>query len=65
MALSSGALKDLIIGKLATQGFITAEPHSKVDELVEAIATAVVTHITAEAEVNVAGGSSSGIYKVA
>ncbi|MCP4120459.1 MAG: hypothetical protein GY751_01755 [Bacteroidetes bacterium] len=38
--------------------------HSKIGDLVDAIATAVVTHIMAKAEVSVTGGSSTGIYKV-
>lgn len=65
MALNNRALTAMIVTQLEKQGFETTGEDSKAEELAEAIATAVVSHITASAEVTVAGGSSAGKYKVA
>ncbi len=59
MALSSEILKTLIVDKLKTQGFIATGTHSKVDEFAEAIATAVVSHITTAALVDLSKGTIS------
>lgn len=64
MALSDSALKDLIISECESQGFVTSGSHANLDKLAEAIAKAVVAHITAAAEVPIDSGSSAGTYKV-
>ena len=64
MALSDSVLKDLIISECESQGFVTSGTHANLDKLAEAIAKAVVTHITSAAEVPVNSGSSVGTYKV-
>ena len=64
MALNSSALKTLIISECNSRGFDVGNKHSRMDVLAEAIAVAVVKHITANAVVPVSGGSSSGNYKV-
>ena len=64
MALNDSALKSLIVANLGAAGFDVQNQHAKTAELAEAIAKAVVTHITANAQVTVTGGSSSGTYTV-
>lgn len=64
MALSDSVLKDLIVVECAAQGFVTQGQHARIEQLAEAIAKAVVTHITAAAEVPVTSGSSAGSYQV-
>ncbi|MCP3922640.1 MAG: hypothetical protein GY714_08655 [Desulfobacterales bacterium] len=59
MPLSSEALKKLIVDELVIKKFITTGTHSKVDEFVEVIATAVVSHITTAALVDVSDGTIS------
>ncbi len=64
MALNPATLKGLIITELQAKGFATEGEHSKNADLAEAIAKAVVTHITTMAVVPVSGGSSAGNYQV-
>lgn len=64
MALNSSALKGLIVSKLNAAGITTSGEHAKAQLMAEAIAEAVVEHVTANAQVIVAGGSSAGTYKV-
>ena len=64
MALSNSALKSEIISELQAQGFITSGEHARAEQMAEAIANAVVSHIKSSAEVAVTGGSSAGSYKV-
>ncbi len=64
MALNASALGHLIDAKLQAAGFKTVGQHAHVVTMSKAIAEAVVEHITAEAEVSVTSGSSSGTYKV-
>lgn len=63
MALSSGSLQGLIDSKLESAG-LDFNDKSSLKILTQAIAEAVVEHITASAQVAVTGGSSSGTYKV-
>lgn len=64
MALNAGVLKGLIVSELVNQGFVSTGGHARIEKMADAIATAVVAHITAAADVVVAGGSSAGTYKV-
>lgn len=65
MALSAPTLKDLIVSELENRGFDTGGEHSQAAKYAEALAVAIVTHITTDAKVAVTGGSSSGSYQVA
>ena len=62
MALSDSALKAEIISQMQAQGFDPTNPATggEAEKYIEAIATAVVNHITSAAEVPVAGGGSYG-----
>lgn len=64
MALNASALEALIISHLQTAGFNTNGQHSAVQILANAVARAVVEHISVAAEVPVTSGSSAGTYKV-
>ncbi|MBK1690982.1 hypothetical protein [Ectothiorhodospira mobilis] len=64
MALSASTLEGLILQELEANGIVTTGQYARTQELAEAIATAVVEHIQAAAEVPVTGGSSAGTYPV-
>lgn len=64
MALSTNVLKGLIVSELVNQGFVETGQHARIEKMAAAIAAAVVTHVTASADVVVTGGSSAGTYKV-
>lgn len=64
MALSHSSLKQRIIAAMESQGAKASGEHSWVSRFAEAIASAVVAEIQANAEVAVTGGSSAGTYKV-
>jgi len=62
MPLSATSLEALIDTKLQAAGFDLVA--GEAGEMAKAIAEAVVEHITANAQVVVAGGSSAGTYSV-
>ena len=64
MALNGAILKALIITEMQGQGMVTAGTYAWADNLAEAIANAVVTHITTSAVTTTAviGGSSAGSH---
>jgi len=64
MALNSDVLKALIITEMGEVGLVPANEYARTDALAQAIANAVVAHITSSAVVTVASGSSSGGYSV-
>lgn len=64
MSLSNEDLTALVLEELSGRGFNYISGHSWMRQFVEAIATAVVAHITASADVVVTTGSSAGTYKV-
>lgn len=64
MALSKSALKGRIVSEMEAIGATSSGPHSWVERMAEAIASAVVEEIQKNAEVPVTGGSSAGTYKV-
>lgn len=64
MALSQSSLKSKIETQLQNAGFVLTGEHSRASAMAQAIATAVVDEITSNAQVIVAGGSSSGTYQV-
>lgn len=64
MALDANALSDLIMTELESAGFAGGGQYSRAQEMADAIAEAVVSHIQASAEVPVTSGSSAGTYKV-
>jgi hypothetical protein len=64
MALSDSVLKELIVTEMESKGFVTSGEHARSEQLAEAIAKAVVSHITSSADVAVTAGSSAGSYKV-
>ncbi|WP_417536831.1 hypothetical protein [Methylophaga sp.] len=64
MALSAGTLKLLIVSECEAQGFVSTGEYARISQLAEAIANAVVKHITEAASVPVTSGSSAGAYKV-
>ncbi|SKA52632.1 hypothetical protein CZ814_03315 [Photobacterium toruni] len=55
MALNQDTLKTMIVSNLEGHGFV-ANQHGRMDELADAIAKAIVEHITTSAEVIVIGG---------
>lgn len=64
MALSKGDLQSRIVSEMTARGATASGEHSWVNQLAEAIASAVVDEIQANAEVTVTGGSSAGTYGV-
>lgn len=64
MALSAASLQARIVNALVAAGANPEGEHSWVNRLAEAIASAVVAEIQANAEVTVSGGSSAGTYPV-
>lgn len=64
MAMDKDSLKGRIISEMQAAGATPSGPHSWVERFAEAVASAVVDEIQANAEVPVLGGSSAGIYKV-
>ncbi|EKY4213284.1 MULTISPECIES: hypothetical protein [Vibrio] len=64
MSLSKLSLKNRILAELQLQGFVTSGVHSKSDELVTAIANAVVDEIKGNAKVTIKSGSSSGSWPI-
>lgn len=62
MALSASALKALIKSKVDAVDVDNGEKAN--DEVLQAIADAIVEHITSDAAVIVTSGSSAGSYKV-
>ncbi len=60
MALSKAGLKVLIIAEMEGQGITTAGPFAYAGKLAEAIANAVVDHMTASAEVETTSGAPDG-----
>lgn len=64
MALDQTVLKNMIIAEMQGLGFVTSGTYAWADRLAEAIANAVVDHITSDAEVIIPGGSSAGTYPV-
>ena len=63
MPLSNPILKQLIITEMEALGLGSDNP-SQHEKLAEAIAKAVVQHITSAAQVNIPSGSSAGVYGV-
>ncbi len=64
MPLSKDQLKGRIVSEMQAIGASTAGPHSWVERMADAIATAVVDEIQQNAQVPVTAGSSAGTYKV-
>lgn len=64
MALDSSTLSSLILSELESAGFTGSGQYSRAQELADAIAAAVVSHIQASADVTVTSGSSAGTYPV-
>jgi len=64
MALLKTSLKGKIDQELTNAGFVITGEHSSVSKMATAIANAVVDEITANGLVVIAGGSSSGSYKI-
>jgi 6,7-dimethyl-8-ribityllumazine synthase len=64
MAMDAATLENIIISKVEAAGFITNGEHSFFNVLAQAVAEAVVEHISSTAEVPVTSGSSAGSYKV-
>lgn len=62
MALSASALKALIKSKVDAVDVDNGEKAN--DEVLQAIADAIVEHITSDATVIVTSGSSAGSYRV-
>jgi aspartate/methionine/tyrosine aminotransferase len=63
VALDSKALFDAMSEAIEEKGFESSK-YSKMAELLEVIAEAVVLHIVEQAEVTVTSGSSMGAYRV-
>ncbi len=64
MPLSKDQLKGRIVSEMQAIGATASGPHSWVERMADAIATAVVDEIQQNAQVPVPGGSSAGTYKV-
>lgn len=64
MAMSASGLADEMVSELKSQGFDVENPHAKTKEMCDALAKAVVSHLKANAQAVVAGGSSSGNHPI-
>lgn len=64
MALSKEATKAELLKELKAEGFILEGQYSQNSPLMKAIAAAMVTVITRDAQVIIDTGSSAGDYKV-
>ncbi|MFA0155417.1 hypothetical protein [Vibrio sp. 10N.261.46.A3] len=64
MSLNSQSLTTKIVAELESKGFVTQGEHAQIANLAEAIALAVVSEITQNAQVSVTKGSSAGSYQV-
>ena len=64
MALSKEATKAELLKELKAKGFVIDGEFSQNSPLMEAIAAAIVTVITRDAQVVVDAGSSAGSYQV-
>lgn len=60
MALNRATLKGLIVTEMQSQGFTTSGAYAFGDKLAEAIANAIVTHITTDALVTTTSGAPNG-----
>ncbi len=60
MALDKATLKGMIVTNLNNLGIVTAGEHAKAEIMAEAIADAVVDHITGAAEVQTTSGAPDG-----
>ena len=60
MALNKTTLKDMIISNLEALGIVTTGTHAKSHIMAQAVADAVVDHITAAAEVQTTSGAPDG-----
>lgn len=60
MAMNASTLASAIVSQLQSQGFATTNPHAWLEDFAQAVATAVVNHLTANAKANVTAGSSAG-----
>jgi len=64
MAISKSSLKNKIESELESAGFVLTGEHAQASAMAQAIANAIIDEITSNAQVVVAGGSSSGTYQV-
>lgn len=66
MALDETRLANLIMDEMETRGLAPRNPKAdgKAIALYTAIAAAIVTEITGNAEVKITSGSSTGVYNV-
>ena len=64
MALNKAALKTKIEAEMVKGGIVISGEYAQASVLAQAIANAVIDEITANALVDVPGGSSKGQYKV-
>ncbi|HCG8627366.1 TPA: hypothetical protein NJ539_002684 [Vibrio parahaemolyticus] len=64
MAIEVDATKQELIKELEARGFVTEGEFSQNSPFMEAIAAAMVTVMTRDAEVIINAGSSAGTYKV-
>lgn len=64
MATTKEATKKELIKELKARGFVTDNQFSQNDPLMDAIAAAMTTVLTRDAEVIVTSGSSKGVYKI-
>lgn len=62
MALNASALKALMKAKVDSVNFENGEIDN--DAVLQALAEAIVDHITSSGQVAVTGGSSSGVYPI-
>ncbi len=62
MALNATTLKNLIKSSVDSIDVDNGEITN--DQVIEALANAIVTHITSSGQVIIAGGSSSGVYSI-
>ncbi|MFH2064993.1 MAG: hypothetical protein ABIK15_07340 [Pseudomonadota bacterium] len=64
MALSASTLKGLILQNMTANGFTITGEHSWAGPLADAIANAVVTHITSAAVVKDEGAECNGDWSI-
>lgn len=64
MPLNKPALKVLIESELLAKGFDPTNEHARLSDLAEAIANAVVDHITTSGVTVITSGSSAGSWPI-
>ncbi|TVZ39381.1 hypothetical protein P886_3785 [Alteromonadaceae bacterium 2753L.S.0a.02] len=63
MAMNASALAEEMVTQLQSKGFVTTNEFAKTQEMCEALATAIVNHITSNAETT-PGGATTHTHQI-